>query len=68
MKLNAKMLAKHGMRRSAYDGANKRRFVLFITDYHNGELVEWRHEFHTESARDNFAIGLLTGKVERKGS
>lgn len=50
--LEARNLRKYGMRRGAYDGANKRRFVLFIK-LPNGN--ERRSEFDTKKERDEYA-------------
>ena len=50
--LSARNLAKHGMRRGAYDGATKRRFVLFAS---NGDGTETRSEFDTKRERDDYA-------------
>jgi hypothetical protein len=62
--LSARRLAKHGMRRGAYDGATKRRFCLFVAGRANGEAVEWRYEFDTKSERDEYARKLLASKVQ----
>lgn len=53
--MNARQLAKYGMRRGAYDGANRRRFVLFQD---NGEN-EIRREFDTKRERDEFAQMIM---------
>lgn len=50
--LSSRNLAKYDMRRGAYDGANKRRFVLFVPG-HDGN--EWRYEFDTKKERDDIA-------------
>lgn len=50
--LSARNLAKYGLRRSAYDGANSRRFVLFESC---GNGNERRREFITKQERDDFA-------------
>ena len=47
--LSSRNLARHGMRRSAYDGANRRRFVLSET---RGDGNELRSEFDTKGERD----------------
>lgn len=54
--LSARNLKKHGMRRGAYDGANRRRFVLFVD---NRDGTESRHEFDSKSERDQFALQQL---------
>lgn len=54
--LSSRNLAKHGLRRGAYDGANKRRFVLFVK-LPNGN--ERRSEFDTKKERDNAARNKL---------
>jgi len=47
--LEVRNLRKYGLRRGAYDGARKRRFVLFES-LHNGN--ELRREFDTARERD----------------
>lgn len=54
--LSSRNLAKYGMRRGAYNGANKRRFVLFV-NLNNGN--ERRHEFDSKGQRDDYARVLL---------
>lgn len=59
--LASRNLAKHGMRLGAYDGANRRRFVLFTR--HDAQIGdERRREFDTKKERDRFALSLLEGK------
>ena len=53
--LSARNLRRHGMRRGAYDGATKRRFVLFVDE----GATEWRHEFDTKAERDAYALRSL---------
>jgi hypothetical protein len=55
--LASRNLAKYGMRRGAYDGANRRRFVLFVAD--SEHRTEWCHEFNTKRERDNYAMRKL---------
>ncbi len=53
--LSARNLRKYNLRFAAYNGANKRRFVLF-------ELVgtnELRREFDTKAARAEMALRRL---------
>lgn len=57
-KLTARNLSRYGMRRGAYDGANRRRFVLFTND---GASV-WRREFDTKRERDAAALAAITPK------
>jgi len=57
--LSARNLAKYGLRRSAYDGARRRRFCLFEGAEHNGEKVEVRREFDTKTERDKAALERL---------
>ena len=47
--LSARNLAKWGLRRGAYDGANSRRFVLFES---TGKGTEWRREYTSKRERD----------------
>lgn len=54
--LSARNLRKYGLRRGAYDGANRRRFVLF-EDLRNGN--ERRHEFDSKRERDEKALRLI---------
>jgi hypothetical protein len=56
--LSARNLAKYGIRRGAYNGACRRRFVLFhpADDPQN----EKRSEFDTKRERDEFAARVLT--------
>ena len=56
--LSSRNLAKYGMRRGAYNGAYKRRFVLFIRQGENDQ----RHEFDTKGARDDFARAELAAR------
>lgn len=58
--LASRNLAKHGMRRGAYDGANRRRFVLFVSA---GDGNEWRSEFDTKRERDDYALKLLAERT-----
>lgn len=55
--LSAKRLARHGMRRGAYDGANGRRFVLFHPSDDPQNVL--RSEFDTKRERDTFALALV---------
>lgn len=57
--LNARRLARHGMRRGAYDGANSRRFCLFSS---NGDGTESRQEWTSKSERDAAALQMLRDK------
>lgn len=57
--LSARHLAKHGLRRGAYNGARKRRFVLFEDA---GGCIEQRSEFDTKRERDEFALRRLNVK------
>jgi hypothetical protein len=50
--LSARNLRKYGLRRGAYDGANRRRFVLFASV---GMGVETRSEYDTKRERDEAA-------------
>lgn len=53
--LSVRNLSRHGMRRGAYAGSNKRRFVLFTThDCETGN--ERRHEFDSKTDRDRYAM------------
>lgn len=63
--LAARYLKRFGMRRGAYNGANKRRFILFTTK-DAPPKTERRHEFDTKRARDQFAIGMLTAILAEK--
>jgi hypothetical protein len=54
--LSARNLAKHGLRRGAYDGGTRRRFVTFATA---GNGNEWRTEFNTKRERDEHVGRLL---------
>lgn len=54
--LSARNLARYGLRRGAYDGANRRRFVLFEAD---GKGNEIRREFDTKGERDTVAMTRL---------
>lgn len=56
MDLSARTLEKHGLRRGAYDGANKRRFCLFERI---GDGYEVRREYDSKKARDEAAIRFL---------
>lgn len=56
-KLSSRNLAKFGLRRGAYDGANKRRFVLFER---LGNGNEQRSEFDTKKARDTKALQRIS--------
>lgn len=57
--LSARNLRKYGMRRGAYDGANRRRFVLFYPSRKHAAGVDdgnvWRAEFDTKAERDQVA-------------
>ena len=53
--LSARNLARFGMRRGAYNGANGRRFVLYYKD----DKREWAVEYDTKRERDNKALELL---------
>lgn len=56
--LSAHRLARYGMRRSVYDGAARRRFVLFHpSDNPQNEL---RSEFDTKKERDDFTLRLIS--------
>lgn len=57
--LEARKIKRYGLRRGAYDGANKRRFVLFVSA---GEGLEMRHEFDTKAARDDYARTVLADR------
>ena len=57
--LSARNLARHGLRRGAYDGANKRRFVLFESI---GNGNERRQEFDRKCERDAAALARLRAK------
>lgn len=50
MELSARNLKRYGLRRGAYDGATRRRFVLF-----ESRGVETRREFDTKAERDEMA-------------
>lgn len=50
--LSARNLARYGLRRGVYDGANRRRFVLFESA---GMGVEVRHEYDSKRERDQAA-------------
>lgn len=63
--LVARYLKRFNMRRGAYDGGNGRRFVLFTKGDRN-EIHEWRREFDTKRQRDQFAIGWLTGILQKR--
>lgn len=54
--LSARNLARYGLRRGAYDGANSRRFVLFES---LGDGNELRREYLTKRERDAFALRRL---------
>lgn len=54
--LSARRLAKLGLRRGAYDGANRRRFCLF-EDLRNG--LELRSEFDTKRERDAACLAAV---------
>lgn len=60
--LSARNLARYGLRRGAYDGANKRRFVLFQAI---GMGVELRHEYDTKRERDDAALRLMRKAMDR---
>lgn len=55
--LSARRLSRYGMRRGAYDGANRRRFVLFYPSEDSQNLS--RREFDSKKERDEFAIAML---------
>jgi hypothetical protein len=57
--LSSRNLARHGMRRGAYDGGIGRRFCLFEKAEHHGERVEIRREFSTKRERDTAALRRL---------
>jgi len=59
--LNARYIRRYGLRRGSYNGANKRRFVLFA-DTGNG--TEMRYEFNTRRERDIKALGMLRARIE----
>lgn len=61
-RLSARHLVKYGLRRGAYDGARKRRFVLFED---TGGCIEQRSEFDTKHERDEFALRRLDVKESR---
>jgi hypothetical protein len=50
--LSARNLANYGLRFGSYDGANRRRFVLFGGI---GTAIESRREFDTKKERDEAA-------------
>jgi len=54
--LSARNLARYGLRRGAYDGANSRRFVLFESLANGNDL---RREYSTKRERDAFALRRL---------
>jgi hypothetical protein len=60
--LSARNLARYGLRRGAYDGANRRRFVLFES---LGDGNESRSEFDTKRARDARAMERLAALSAR---
>jgi hypothetical protein len=62
--LSVRNLRKHGMERGAYNGANKRRFVLFVDEQGGGDpsRLRRRHEFDTKRERDAYARTLLRAK------
>lgn len=60
--LSKRNLAKHGMERGAYDGAQKRRFVLFSRhDATPGNVT--RREFDTKRERDQYALAVLSARA-----
>jgi len=59
--LSARNLAKYGLRRGAYDGANRRRFVLFCASRF-GTGIEERREYDTKRERDAAAIAELESR------
>lgn len=61
--LGSKSLARFGMRRGVYDGANKRRFVLSEIAP-NGLTL--RREFDTKGERDAFALERLNQALGAK--
>jgi hypothetical protein len=61
--LSARNLAKYGLRRGAYDGANKRRFVLFTSVVMG---VETRSEFDTKRERDVAALTAVRRALKAK--
>lgn len=48
---------RHGLQLGAYDGARKRRFVVFHPSPSNGSV--YRSEFDTKRERDIFAERLI---------
>lgn len=54
--LSATILKRHGLERGAYDGARRRRFVLF-QDTGNGTVS--RREFDTKRERDDAALKII---------
>jgi hypothetical protein len=68
--LGSRNLARYGLRRGAYDGGMRRRFVLFRSGVSDGERVEWRSEFDTKRERDDNATHLLAvaqGQQDQSG-
>lgn len=59
--LSARSLRKYGMRRGAYDGARKRRFVLFVED----GSIERRTEYDTKGERDAAALRMVRAASEK---
>lgn len=57
--LAARNLARYGLRRGAYDGSNRRRFVLYEDGENNGESVTWTREYDTKGERDAAALARL---------
>lgn len=57
--LSARRLARFGLRLGAYDGANRRRFVLFTNNY-DGTVS--RREFDTKTERNDRARTMMLGR------
>jgi hypothetical protein len=60
--INNRTIRKFDMRLGAYDGAYKRRHVLFVGGVSNGERVYWRHEFDTRREAKAAARRLIEAR------
>lgn len=58
--MDSRELKRYGMAQGAYNGANRRRFVLFTShDASTGNVT--RREFDTKRERDAFARKAIEG-------
>lgn len=61
--LSARNLARYGLRRGAYDGANRRRFCLFCASLF-GTGIEERREYDSKAERDAAAVVELARRKD----